>query len=504
MDPTPANDEVLRKLQELCYPSSVAVLGASESVVKWGSLLTTNLLYGKFEGPIYPINPRIKTLLGLPVYPDLAACPGPVDLAFITLPAAKVIAAVRECAAKGVKNVVIISSGFSEIGAAGAELEKELVAEVRRGGMRMIGPNTMGIISGYQSVYSTGSLAVPPRGGISMISQSGNLGTQVVAWAEEQGVGINKFFGTGNEGDINSTDLLRYLAHDDSTKAVLAYIEGIDDGRTFLKVAREAAIRKPVVMLKSGRTIEGSKAASSHTGALSGSHAIWKGAMRQAGVFLVNNPMDLIDGAAGMQYLPMPRGYRVCVVTLGGGWGVVASDLCRENGLRLPPLPKTVIERLDKILPPFWSRANPIDLVGQIDLHTYSEAFSAAAESDEYDAVITLGCIGSSAYAFDIIKTIHEISPESANDAMVEQFRSLSDEMEKAIRNDIVRLTKQYGKPIVNVSLDKRHSKIILPADNDECIVAFNTPEKAVRVLAGLSYYSAWRKWALSQRAGKV
>jgi acyl-CoA synthetase (NDP forming) len=481
------------KMDQLCYPKSIAVMGASQSFVKWGSLLMANLLKGGFGGPVYPIHNSAETVLERTAYKHIQDCPGPVDLAFITLPQAKVLNAVKECAAGGVNSIVIVSSGFSEVDEVGAELEKEVVAVARAAGMRVLGPNTMGMISTRQKLYMTGSVSTPPQGGISMISQSGNLGAQVMLWAQEQGVGVNKFFGSGNEADLNATELLAYLGNDETTTAVLVYLEGIEDGQQFLRVAHAVARRKPVVILKSGRTDDGARAAASHTGALSGSYEIWKGAMRQAGVVLVKAPLDLIDGAAGMENLPMPKGNRVCVITLGGGWGVVATDLCNEYGLDLPPLPDSIRDEMDKMLPPFWSRANPIDVVGQVDPGVYTAALELACASDAFDAVITLGLIGSSSFAYDIAEVTNEVAPTVVDEQVLERIRGIKDIFEMSLRGDIARLTKQYGKPVVNVSLDKRHNKVILDAGNGEKIVAFNTPEKAVRVLAGMTYYDAWR-----------
>jgi acyl-CoA synthetase (NDP forming) len=340
----------------------------------------------------------------------------------------------------------------------------------------------------------TGSVATPPPGGISMISQSGNLGAQVMMWAEEQGVGVNKFFGTGNEGDITCTDLLAYLGQDDTTDAVLAYVEGIDDGRRFLQVARQVAAKKPIVVLKSGRTREGAKAAHSHTGAMSGSYQIWDGAMRQAGIMLVRQPMDLIDGAAGVENLPLPASNRVCIITLGGGWGVVATDLCKEYRLRVPPLPDRLVRELDKLLPSFWSRGNPIDLVGQVNPEAYVRALELAIECEEYDGVITLGLIGSSRFAFDIAELTNAVAPTVVDQNVLETFTQISEAIERDLRAAIARLTEKHGKPIMNVSLDKRHNKVILPAGDGKKIVAFNTPEKAVRVLAGMAWFQWWRQ----------
>jgi acyl-CoA synthetase (NDP forming) len=486
--------DLFRKLDQLCYPKSVAILGASEQFVKWGGLLTANLLNGGFEGPVYPINPNRATILERPAYKSLRDCPGPVDLAFITLPKDKVLAAVRECGAAGVNNLVIVTSGFSETGAEGRALEDEVVAAARAAGMRTLGPNTMGMISTRQKLFMTGAVAMPPVGGISMISQSGNLGGQVMMWAEQQGVGVNKFFGSGNEGDITCTDLLAYLGQDDTTDAILVYLEGIDDGRGFLQVARTVAAKKPIVMLKSGRTKEGAKAASSHTGALAGSREVWDGAMRQAGIMLVKNPMDLIDGAAGVENLPLPHGNRVAIVTVGGGWGVVATDLCKEYRLRLPALPAEIVALLDKQLPSYWSRANPIDLVGTVEIDLYVSAIEATVASDAFDAVITLGCIGASSIAREIGTVAHAVAPNAMNAETVAQFEAMASGIEMTLRSEIARLTKKYGKPIMNVSLDRRHNQVVIPTGDGKHIVAFNTPEKAVRVLAGMAWFDWWRQ----------
>ncbi|MDP8224675.1 MAG: CoA-binding protein [Candidatus Lernaella stagnicola] len=490
---------LFEQMDQLCYPRSVAIMGASQSFIKWGSLLTANLLKGGFEGQVYPIHNSAERILDRPAYKHIQDCPGPVDLAFITLPREKAVDAMRECAVSGVKNVVVVTSGFSETGAEGAALEKELVGIAREAGIRLLGPNTMGMISTRQKLCMTGSVSTPPSGGISMISQSGNLGAQVMLWAQEQGVGVNKFFGSGNEADLTATELLAYLGHDESTTAVLVYLEGIEDGQLFLRVAHEVASRKPIVVLKSGRTDDGARAASSHTGALSGSYDIWRGAMRQAGVVLVKQPMDLIDGAAGMENLPMPHGNRVCVITLGGGWGVVATDLCNEYGLDLPPLPDEIRSVMDKKLPPFWSRSNPIDLVGKVDPDVYVTALEQACASDAFDAVITLGLIGSSSFAYEIAEVTADVAPGVVDDEIKQRFAGIRDAFEMTLRDEIAWLTTKYGKPVVNVSLDKRHNRVILDDTRGNHIVAYNTPEKAVRVLAGMTYYQRWR--SLQQRS---
>ncbi|MBP7603273.1 MAG: CoA-binding protein, partial [Spirochaetes bacterium] len=306
-------------IRKIFYPESIAVVGATENLFKWGSYIFTNIIAGGFQGKVYPVAKKKETVYGHRAYGSVAEIQDPVDLVFITTPAASVMGVLADCVAKGVKNVVMITSGFSETGEEGKRLEEEMVSFARANGINVVGPNTMGIVNTAVGLYATGSQVRAPRGGISIIAQSGNVGNQIMEWAEQQNIGVGKFVGSGNEGVIGCEDYIGYFGDDADTTVVLMYIEGVDDGRRFMDSARGASMRKPVIALKAGRTEIGSRAAASHTGAMAGSFKTYESALRQSGVILVKAPTELLTISSAFDSMPLPKGNRVGVVTLGGG-----------------------------------------------------------------------------------------------------------------------------------------------------------------------------------------
>jgi len=491
---TTMNKDLTGHLDFFFKPRSVAVVGASTNIFKWGSFLLVHMIHGKFAGNLYPVNPKESEILGLKVYKSVKDIPGPVDLALIIVPVKAVPGAIEDCIAKGVPAAVVITSGFSETGAQGRELEDKLMQRAREGGMRIIGPNTMGILSAAGNLSATGAPVFPHSGSVSMISQSGNLGTQMMAFAEDQGLGIQKFIGTGNEGDLDTCDLLDYLAQDPDTSVILLYMEGIDDGRRFLESARNASMRKPVIVLKAGRTDVGRKAAASHTGALGGSKDIFEAAFRQTGVIQAGSPSELIDLACSFANLPLPQGNNIGVITLGGGWGVVTADECAEKGLLLPDLPDDLIRQMDERLPSYWSRGNPIDLVGVVDLEFFTTGLRGLANSESFDAIITLGVVGT-----DLIVDRSARLGAKYSDMVDEQMADfISQDManrEFVFLSDVNRLIRKTGKPIVSVSLSGGSSRVHRISDSEK-VVVFPTPEKAVLALAKLYEYSRFRSRA--------
>jgi acyl-CoA synthetase (NDP forming) len=482
--------ESFKRINSVFYPSSIAMVGASPNLYKWGSFLLANLIKGGFKGPIYPVNPREKTIFSRPCYPSLAETPGPVELAIVVVPVAHVKKVITECIAKQVKAILLITSGFSEAGKAGHELELEIAAMVREAGIRLVGPNTMGIINTHADITVTGSHTRPLRGAISLVSQSGNLGGQVLGWAENMGIGINKFVGTGNEGDVNVTDMIEYFREDETTKIILAYFEGVEDGQRFLEVARKTSMEKPIIALKGGRTSAGSRAAMSHTGSLAGSYPITLGALAQAGVIVAKNPTELIDFSIAFQHLPLPQGNRVGVITLGGGWGVVASDECNERGLVLPELPEEILTKLDKLLPSFWSRGNPIDLVGQINPAVFRNSLEAVTSSEAFDAVLDLGNLGTSHFMYRVVSTVRDIDP-SFDPSIVQIAINEAAKLEAGHLRDVGDFIAKYNKPILTVSHSEKLQYAIPFGDN--VVVAYPTPEKAIRALQAMLWYRNWK-----------
>jgi len=476
-------------LGPILYPRSVAVIGASSEFGKWGQLILTNIVAGGFEGKIFPVNPKKSSLCGLRCYSDIIEISEPVDLAFVTVPAHKVKGVVEHCGKKGVKGIVMITSGFSETGAEGARLEKEIVEICKRYGIVLIGPNTMGIISPYAKLFATGTHTRPLAGGVAFVSQSGNLGNQLVHWASQQGIGICQFVGSGNEAMVHGTDYMQYLEQDNNAQIIVLYMENVADGRLFLDISREVNKKKPIIVLKGGRTSAGKAAAASHTGSMGGEYSLFDAACHQAGILSVKAPSELLDLSAGFSSLPKPRGDRVGIVTLGGGWGVMTADFCNEKGLRVPPIPENVVREVDKYLPPFWSRANPIDLVGTRDPEVPLVAVEELLKCDTIDAVISLGIVGRAELVRLLVDSTRKAEPETP-DGFLTEIMEFVDKFEQQYVRAMVELMEEYEKPVLGVSLTKSDQGTVRRVDGKRyCAVFYQTPETAVNVLATMVHY---------------
>ena len=482
----------MKDLNRLFYPRTIAVVGASDKMFKWGSYIFTNLLAAGFKGEVYPVTVSKDEIYGRRAYKSLTDIPGEVDLVFNTTPAKQAMEVLRSCVAKGVKNVIMITSGFSETGAEGRRLEDEMVAFVREHGINMVGPNTMGIVNTAVSLFATGSLVKPMRGGISIVAQSGNVGNQVMEWAEQQDIGIGKFVGSGNEAVLMCEDYLDYLCDDVDTSVVLMYIEGIDNGRKFMEIARRTTMKKPVIALKAGRTDIGAKAAASHTGAMAGTHATYASALRQSGVILTMAPTEMLTLSAAFDAMPLPKGNRVGVITLGGGWGVITADECEERGLTLPPLPAHVMEKLDSMLPPFWSRGNPVDLVGQPDRALFVESLRLMASSDAFDAIIILGVIGATKFVVRVNQMVKDLG--YGDDVNIDDLGKAFRKLQFEFLDYIIELMEQYDKPIYPVALVTSPEDKMLYSKNGGKykVPVYKTPEEAVFCLAHQYEYSMY------------
>ena len=480
---------------KIFHPRSIVFIGASGTFGKWGYILFCNVAAGGFKGPIYLVNAKGGEIAGRKAYKSVTEIPGPVDLAVVTIPAEKVSALIPQLKEMGIRNMLLITSGFAETGAEGRLLEEDLVREAREAGILILGPNTMGICNPHGALYCCGSNVRPLPGATALVSQSGNLGVQLLGFAEHEGVGIRAFAGSGNEAMITIEDYMEAFEVDELTRTVVLYLESIKDGRRFFEAARRVGKMKPVVMLKGGRTEAGDRAAASHTGALASNFRILDAAARQAGVVVAEQPMDLLDLSAAFSSLPLPRGNRVAIMTLGGGWGVVTSDLCIENGLSVPSLSAELITRINLILPPYWSRANPIDLVGEFSPEIPMNVVEELCGWDGCDAVIHLGIVGRMGFLKQMVASIRKVDPVMDRkflDAIPETLT----EFEKQYVAHTVRLMERYDKPILGVNL--------LPDENNRTImdiegsaykgVSFLTPERAVKALARMHVYRRWRE----------
>lgn len=384
-------DTRLNNLDYAFNPRSIAFVGATETLRKWGFLILNNLITGGYEGEIYPVNPNRETVLGLRAYPSVRDIPAEVDLVIFTVPSRQVLGALDDCIAKGVKAGVVITAGFKELGEEGAELEAVLVRKGREGGMVLIGPNCQGICCPGNRLYPwMPILFYPPRGRIGYVAQSGNILNMLIGHAVNAGLGISKAVSSGNEADVKTGDYLSYLADDPDTEVIVSYIEGVNDGRSFLERVRSATRVKPVVVLKGGRTRAGVSAARSHTGAMAVSGRLFEAACRQAGAIVTYSIEEAGLTAASFVGRPLPRGRRVGIITGGGGLGVIAADFCTEMGLEVVDLSPRTLSELEKMLPDWWVPGNPVDLVAGLDFMIIKPVIEILMKSGEMDAVMFL------------------------------------------------------------------------------------------------------------------
>lgn len=376
-------------LEKMFNPESVAVIGASHVKGKVGRAVLDNLLDG-YEGKIYPINPKSTEIEGLKCYKTVLDVPGPIDLAVIVIPSKLVPQAVRECGEKGIKYLVIISAGFKEVGVEGAKLENEVKEVARNYGMRIVGPNCLGVLNTHTKCNASFAKKMPPTGNVSIITQSGALGTAILDWSDATSVGFDSFVSLGNKADLNEIDFMEAWKNDENTKVILAYLEGITDGKRFIDVAREVSKVKPVIVVKSGRTSAGARAVSSHTGSLAGSDTAYDAAFLQSGIIRAETMFEFFDMAGGFAGQPVPKGDRVAIITNAGGPGILATDSCERYGLRLATLSKETIDALKTALPAAASFYNPVDVLGDASPQLYRFALETVVKDGGVDGILVL------------------------------------------------------------------------------------------------------------------
>jgi acetyl coenzyme A synthetase (ADP forming)-like protein len=374
------------------YPRSVAVIGASRDPESIGGRLMRNVLDARFSGAVFPVNPSSPVVGSVKAYRSVLDIPDPVDVAVVIVPAQAVLQVVRECAEKGVKGLVIISAGFSETGPEGAGLEQELLDLVRDAGMRMVGPNCMGLLNTDPAVSLdlTFAPAFPPRGNVAMSSQSGALGIAILDYARQLEIGISSFVSVGNKADVSGNDLLLYWEGDPATDVILLYVESFGHPRRFARIARRIGKKKPIIAVKSGRTSAGARAASSHTGALASVEVAVSALFRQAGVVRVDTLEQMFDTASLLANQPLPDGRRVAVLTNAGGPGILCVDALESLGLEVPEFSVDLQERLQQRLAPEAAVRNPVDMIASAGPPQYSECLRELVASDEVDAIIVI------------------------------------------------------------------------------------------------------------------
>lgn len=377
-------------LDAIFAPKSIAVIGASQREGSVGRTVLWNLISHPFGGTVFPVNPKHHSVLGIKTYPNIAAVPEPVDLAIVITPASTVPGVIGECVDAGVKGAIVLSAGFKEIGTTGAELEQQVLQQVRRGKMRLIGPNCLGVMNPHTGLNATFAHGMALPGKVGFISQSGALCTAILDWSFRENVGFSAFISIGSMLDVGWGDLIYYLGDDPHTESIVIYMESIGDARSFLSAAREVALTKPIIVIKAGRTAAAAKAAASHTGALAGSDAVFDAALRRCGVLRVKSISELFDMAEVLAKQPRPKGPRLTIVTNAGGPGVLATDALITDGGELAELSPETYAALNELLPPQWSHNNPIDILGDADPMRYAKALEIVAKDPNSDGLLVI------------------------------------------------------------------------------------------------------------------
>jgi acetyl coenzyme A synthetase (ADP forming)-like protein len=379
---------MLPSLDPILRPRSVAVVGASRQPNTIGWQIVDNLLRYGFQGTVYPINPKAEFIHSIPAYPSVTAVGRPVDLAVITVPKEHVLSVVQDCVAAGVRGLVVISAGFKEVGAAGAAREREVVEALAGTGIRLVGPNCMGVLNTAQDVHMNATFAsrMPPPGPVAFMSQSGAMGLSVLDYAASYGIGFSSFVSAGNKADVSGNDLLEYWEHDPSTTTVLMYLENFGNPARFVELARRISRRKPICVVKSGRTGAGQRAAASHTGALAGTELATEAVIAQSGVIRAQTVEELFDLAMAFSNQPLPQGNRVAIVTNAGGPGIIIADACEANGLTVTGLAPATEQTLRSRLPEEASVRNPVDMIATATPDSYEFALDCVLKDPNVDA----------------------------------------------------------------------------------------------------------------------
>jgi acetyltransferase len=443
-------------------PQSVAVIGASRDPEKVGGSVLANLIAAGFAGRIVPVNARGGSVQGLPAVPSVRLADGPIDLAVIAVPAPDVLAALKDCVASGVRGAVVLSAGFREMGEDGRAREAELRAWLRDQPLRVLGPNCVGWIRPQARLNVTFAPGMPEPGGIAFISHSGALAVAILDWSRARRMGFSLFASLGNQADLTETDVLRAAADDPATRVIAAYIEGLADGRAFFEALREVVTRKPVVVLKTGRSSEAARAVASHTGALAGSDRAFDAAIRQAGAIRAATLEELFEVARALDMQPLPRGGRLLILTNGGGLGVVAADAAAQAGLAVPALPPDAQERLRAVLPATASVANPVDIVGDADEARFRDALRAVG-GEVADAALVL------------------LTAQAATDS-------------RAVARAIIDATRGWSVPVAGAFVGGALMTPGAAVLEDAGIPCYAFPERAVAALAGMSRFAERRR----------
>jgi len=450
----------IRTLNKIFKPQRIAIVGVSSNEQNVGNIALKNLVSGGFNGVVYPINPKYEAVMGIQCYPDIKSLPKAPDLAVICTGAKTVPGIIRECGESGVLGIIIMSAGFKESGEEGRSLEEQVKAEVKKyPGMRVIGPNCLGIIVPGHKMNVSFAAAMPKKGNVAFISQSGALCTSALDWALEQNVGFSYFVSIGNTMDIGFGDLIDYFGQDPNTKSIVLYIESIAKGREFMTAARAFARKKPIIVYKAGRFPESAKAAASHTGAMASEDNVYDAAFERAGVARVYDIGDIFDFTDLIARRSIPKGSHLAIVTNAGGPGVMATDTLISNGGKLVEFTEDTMSKLNAALPPFWSHGNPVDVIGDAPPERLAKATEIVLEDPNVDAVLVI------------------LTPQ----AMTEPTETA---------HAITKLAEHTTKPIMAAWLGGKSMREGMQVFNAKNIAVYQTPEQAIRAYMTLVRYS--------------
>jgi acetyltransferase len=453
----------MEKLDKLFNPKTIAVIGATSDKSSVGYAIMNNLIGNDYEGIVYPVNLKRKSVLGVKAYPSVTDISDKIDLAIIATPAATVIGIVKECGLAGVSGIVIISAGFQETGRNGEKLGQEILAIAKNYGMRILGPNCLGFIRPKLGLNASFAADTPNAGNVAFISQSGALCSSVLDWSLEKNIGFSYFVSIGSMLDIGFHDLIDYFNQDPNTSCILIYMESLTDARKFLSAAQAFSRTKPIIVLKVGKSLEGARAAKSHTGSLAGNDDIYDAAFKRAGIVRVRSIDDLFDNAQTLAMQPHPRGSRLAIITNAGGPGVIATDALIANGGILAKLSDKSVKYLDAIMPPAWSRNNPIDILGDAGAEAYKSAIRVCLDDENIDGILVI------------------LTPQAMTDS-------------SSVAKEIVELSHKRKKTILAAFMGEKsvdQGRKILEGGN---IPVFSAPENAVRSFLYMHSYTKNRE----------
>lgn len=455
-------------------PESVGIIGASKTPGKIGHAIVKNILNSGYRGGIYPVNPREAEIEGLKCYPEIGAVGKNVDLAVIAVPATAVIQVAEQCGRAGIKNLVVISAGFKEVGREGLELEKELVRICKSYGIRMLGPNCVGMMDTHLPINASFSEGFSAAGNIAFISQSGAMLLAILDWSKAKGLGFSKIISLGNKADLTESDFIEDAACDPNTKVILCYLEDVSGGRHFLEASTRASAQKPVIILKSGTSQAGAQAASSHTGALAGSDLAYNTAFRQGGIIRASTMAELFDLAVAFTRQPVPAGNRVAVVTNAGGPGIITTDQIENLGLAMARFQKETIEALHQGLPEEANVYNPVDVLGDAGSDRFRLAIDKVLADDNTDSIVVLVC------------------PTAVT------------EYEMTARAIIAAHRTNPGKPVFTALMGGESMVESAKMLSAAGIPSYPFPETAISVISGMTRYAGIRQRSPREKAGKI